>query len=92
MKVLLGGLVSRRVHMYLDDTVLAGSQTLLFGLGEWILVTAAAGGVGMSAVQIAKGMHRFPRASTNPRRSDRSISPGCKGDRCCRLTSQARCS
>ena len=29
-----------------------------FGLGEWVLVTAAAGGIGMSAVQIAKGMRK----------------------------------
>ena len=44
-----------RRFVYLDSAVVAGSSTLSFGLGEWILVTAAAGGVGMSAVQIADG-------------------------------------
>ena len=40
---------------------LAGSEILSFNSGEWVLVTAAAGGIGMSAVQIAKGMHKILR-------------------------------
>ena len=39
----------------MPGVALTNSQTLPFGLGEWVLVTAAAGGIGMSAVQIAKG-------------------------------------
>lgn len=30
--------------------------TLMCGIGEWVLVTASAGGVGIAAVQLAKGM------------------------------------
>ena len=38
----------------------SNSHILLFDSGEWVLVTAAAGGIGMSAVQIAKGMCIIP--------------------------------
>lgn len=44
----------------------ANSHILSFNLGEWVLVTAAAGGIGMSAVQIAKGMCRIPCFLTKP--------------------------
>lgn len=44
----------------------ANSSVSSFDLGEWVLVTAAAGGIGMSAVQIAKGTCRTPRAPTEP--------------------------
>lgn len=61
MRVLLGELVSRRVRKCTEGAVLVHSQT--FDLGEWVLITAAAGGVGMSAVQIAKGMYKILRQS-----------------------------
>jgi len=32
---------------------------LIIPIGEWVLVTAAAGGVGIAAVQIAKGIVGF---------------------------------
>ena len=47
-----------------DVVAFANSQSLLFDSGEWVLVTAAAGGIGMSAVQIAKGTYRNPRVPT----------------------------
>lgn len=31
------------------------TEKLTFSIGEWVLVTAAAGGVGIAAVQLAKG-------------------------------------
>ena len=47
---------------------LTNPQTPSFGLGEWVLVTAAAGGIGMSAVQIAKGTRAISRVPTKPYR------------------------
>ena len=37
-----------------DDIVMGGTQ-MLIDLGEWVLVHAGAGGVGIAACQIAKG-------------------------------------
>jgi len=64
MRVSLDELVSRGVRKYTEGVALAHSQT--FDLGEWVLITAAAGGIGMSAVQIAKGMYRISRVPTEP--------------------------
>ena len=44
--------------------VLTSPQFPPFGLGEWVLVTGAAGGIGMSAVQIAKGTRGISRIPT----------------------------
>lgn len=33
------------------------AEKLTSHTGEWVLVTAAAGGVGIAAVQLAKGLH-----------------------------------
>ena len=93
MRVSSGELVFRRVRKHTNGVALTGSQTLFFGLGEWVLVIAAAGGIGMSAVQIAKSMYRMPRLSRVAElilTDVSSISFGCQGDWCCWLTSEAR--
>ena len=53
MRAWLEGPMYRKVHrtIFFKNYVLRCSGTL----GEWVLVTAAAGGVGIAAVQIAKG-------------------------------------
>lgn len=66
MRVSLGELVCRKVCRYFDEVAFASPQTSLFYSGEWVLVTAAAGGIGMSAVQIAKGMYRISCDPTEP--------------------------
>ena len=51
---------------------LVGRSFLVYGpepdvltfAGEWVLVTAAAGGVGIAAVQLAKGNIRVPRSNS----------------------------
>ena len=68
MRVSLGELVCRRVRRYSNRVTFAKFHIPLFDLGEWVLVTAAAGGIGMSAVQIAKGTYRIPCVSAKPRR------------------------
>jgi len=50
------------------EVALTNPQTRSFCLGEWVLVTAAAGGIGMSAVQIAKGTRGISRVPTKPYR------------------------
>ena len=48
---------SRQVCQRMDIAMLF--IQLIIPIGEWVLVTAAAGGVGIAAVQIAKGIVGF---------------------------------
>lgn len=52
MKLLLDVPIFNQVSAY--DRALVAVGDLLWS-GDWVLVTAAAGGVGIAAVQIAKG-------------------------------------